>query len=79
VVMIGGRGNLETAGVATAATRSHFAGQHSNQRKFGPLAGPEWLQKLLAGVLKSRSNRIHGGNRQVAPRGIAVAARYCEA
>ena len=66
----------EAARIAAApAARAHFTGQQTDQRQFGPLPGPEGPQQLLPGMLKSRSNRIHGGNRQIAPQKIAVRSK----
>jgi hypothetical protein len=68
--------HAEAAGVAAApAARAHFARQQTHQGKLGPLADPERPHQLLPGMLKSRSNRIHGGNRQSAPRKIAVRSK----
>src|SRR6476646_11773778 len=66
----------EAARIAAApAARAHLAGQQTDQRQFGPLPGPEGPQQLLPGMLKSRTNRIHGGNRQIAPRKMAVRSK----
>ncbi len=60
---------------ASPAARAHFTRQQTDQRQFGPLASPEGPQQLLPGMLKSRSNRIHGGNRQIAPQKMAVRSK----
>ena len=69
---------MESARITAASARTHFPGQKADQSQFGPLAGAEGLRKLLPGVLKGGSNRVHGGNRQNAPR-VGLTASYCEA
>jgi hypothetical protein len=68
--------HLKAAGIAASATaRPHFTGQQSDQTQFGPLAGPEGTHQLLLGVIEGRRNRVYSGNRQIAPRKMAVRSK----
>lgn len=57
---------IEVCTVASAG--SQFSGQQPDKSQLCPLTNAEGLEQLLLGMLDGQRDRVHGGNRQRAPR-----------